>query len=257
MPGSIASSLRKVGVSDPVLLLDEIDKLGSGNGHHGDPMAAMLETLDPEQNFAFNDHYVNCPMDLSRGELLARAACLPAREGVRADAYAAAPVLFIATANTLDTISPPLLDRCEVIQVSGYTHDEKVAIAKTYLLPKQTKAQGLQPHELVVGDEVLLKVAMSYTREAGVRSLEREIGAIARYKAVQYAEARKGAKDKEGNVKTYDPVVRVEDLETILGVESYEPEVADLDARPGVATGLAYQGSGSGGILHIETLLLP
>ncbi|CEH13643.1 atp-dependent protease la 2 [Ceraceosorus bombacis] len=232
MPGTIASSLRKVGVSDPVLLLDEIDKLGSGNGLHGDPMAAMLETLDPEQNHAFNDHYVNCPIDLSR-------------------------VLFIATANTLDTISPPLLDRTEVINVSGYTHDEKVAIARNYLLPKQTKAQGLVPEDLVVGDDVLLKVAMSYTREAGVRSLEREIGAIARSKAVEYAEARKGVKGEDGKPKSYDPVVRVEDLERILGVETYEPEVAELESRPGVATGLAYQGSGSGGILHIESVLLP
>ncbi|PWN49506.1 ATP-dependent protease La [Violaceomyces palustris] len=234
MPGSIVSSLRKVGVSDPVILLDEVDKLGSGNGLHGDPMAAMLEVLDPEQNSSFNDHYINVPIDLSR-------------------------VLFIATANTLETISPPLLDRTEVIQISGYTHDEKVAIARNYLLPKQTKAQGLKPEELVVSDEVLLKIAMSYTREAGVRSLEREIGSIARAKAVEFAEARKGSlRDEKGQKKDYDPVVRMEDLERILGVESYDPEVAENEAsRPGVSTGLAYQGSGSGGILHIESLMLP
>jgi ATP-dependent Lon protease len=234
MPGNIASSLRKVGVSDPVILLDEIDKLSSGNGLHGDPMAAMLEVLDPEQNHSFTDHYVNCPIDLSR-------------------------VLFIATANTLETISPPLLDRTEVIHVSGYTHDEKVAIAKQYLIPKQAKAQGLvHGRDLVVGDDVLLKIAMSYTREAGVRSLEREIGAVARAKAVEFAEARKGTlKDDQGKAKTYDPRVRLEDLNRILGIETYEPEVADLQSRPGVSTGLAYQGSGSGGILHIETLLLP
>ncbi|PWN35133.1 ATP-dependent protease La [Meira miltonrushii] len=234
MPGNIASSLRKVGVSDPVILLDEIDKLSSGNGLHGDPMAAMLEVLDPEQNNQFSDHYINCPMDLSR-------------------------VLFIATANTLETISPPLLDRTEVIQVSGYTHDEKVAIAKQYLLPKQAKAQGLSfGKDLIVGDDVLLKIAMSYTREAGVRSLEREIGAVARAKAVQFAEDRKGTlKDSKGNKCAYDPKVRVEDLLDILGIESYEPEVADIQSRSGVSTGLAYQGSGSGGILHIETLMLP
>ncbi|MCO5598163.1 hypothetical protein L7F22_052255 [Adiantum nelumboides] len=235
MPGSIASSLRKVGVSDPVMLLDEVDKLGSGNGLHGDPMAAMLEVLDPEQNFQFMDHYVNCPIDLSR-------------------------VLFIATANTLETISPPLLDRTEVIHVSGYTHDEKVAIAKQYLLPKQAKAQGLRPGvDIKVDDDVLLKIAMSYTREAGVRSLEREIGAVARGKAVQFSEARKGQlKDKKtGNKIDYDPNVRLEHLEDLLGVETFDPEVAEREARPGVATGLAYQGSGSGGILHIESLLLP
>lgn len=234
MPGSIASSMRKVGVSDPVVLLDEVDKLGSGNGLHGDPMAAMLEVLDPEQNHQFQDHYINCPMDLSR-------------------------VLFIATANTLETISPPLLDRTEVIHVSGYTHDEKVAIARQYLLPKQSKAQGLAlGKDLIVDDEVLLKVAMSYTREAGVRSLEREIAAVARGKAVEYAESRKGElKNDKGERREYDPHVHVEDLEKLLGIETYEPEVADEQARPGVATGLAYQGSGSGGILHIETLLLP
>ncbi|UZJ53280.1 hypothetical protein CBS101457_002600 [Exobasidium rhododendri] len=234
MPGSIASSLRKVGVNDPVMLLDEVDKLGSGNGLHGDPMAAMLEVLDPEQNYQFNDHYVNCPMDLSK-------------------------VLFIATANTLDTISPPLLDRTEVIHVSGYTHDEKVAIARQYLLPKQAKSQGLNPSkDLIVGDDVLLKIAMSYTREAGVRSLEREIAAVARGKAVEFAEARKGTlQDKDGKMKAYDPNVLLSDLEELLGIETYEPEVADTQSRCGVATGLAYQGSGSGGILHIESLLLP
>ncbi|EPQ27329.1 uncharacterized protein PFL1_05251 [Pseudozyma flocculosa PF-1] len=234
MPGSIVSSLRKVGVSDPVILLDEVDKLGSGNGLHGDPMAAMLEVLDPEQNHTFSDHYVNVPIDLSR-------------------------VLFIATANTLDTISPPLLDRTEVIHISGYTHDEKTAIARQYLLPKQVKAQGLQPGDLVVSDEVLLKIAMGYTREAGVRTLEREVGALARAKAVEYAQAKKGAlRDDAGNAVAYDPVVKVEQLEKYLGPETFEPEVAESEARrPGVATGLAYQGSGSGGILHIESVLLP
>ncbi|CDS01040.1 hypothetical protein [Sporisorium scitamineum] len=233
MPGSIVSSLRKVGVSDPVVLLDEVDKLGSGNGLHGDPMAAMLEVLDPEQNHTFSDHYINVPIDLSR-------------------------VLFIATANSLDTISPPLLDRTEVIHISGYTHDEKTAIARQYLLPKQIKAQGLTLDQLVVSDEVLLKVAMGYTREAGVRTLEREIGALARAKAVEYSQSKKGTlRDEQGNPKEYDPVIREADLERYLGPDTYEPEVAEVNARPGVSTGLAYQGSGSGGILHIESLLLP
>ncbi|SPO30060.1 related to ATP-dependent protease La [Ustilago trichophora] len=233
MPGSIVSSLRKVGVSDPVILLDEVDKLGSGNGLHGDPMAAMLEVLDPEQNHTFSDHYINVPIDLSR-------------------------VLFIATANSLDTISPPLLDRTEVIHISGYTHDEKTAIARQYLLPKQIKAQGLAPDQLVASDSVLLKVAMGYTREAGVRTLEREIGALARAKAVEYSQSKKGTlRDEQGNPKEYDPVIRETDLEKYLGPDTYEPEVAEANARPGVSTGLAYQGSGSGGILHIESLLLP
>ncbi|SNX86620.1 related to ATP-dependent protease La [Melanopsichium pennsylvanicum] len=233
MPGSIVSSLRKVGVSDPVILLDEVDKLGSGNGLHGDPMAAMLEVLDPEQNHTFSDHYINVPIDLSR-------------------------VLFIATANSLDTISPPLLDRTEVIHISGYTHDEKTAIARQYLLPKQIKAQGLTPDQLVASNEVLLKVAMGYTREAGVRTLEREIGALARAKAVEYSQSKKGTlRDEQGNAKEYDPVIREADLERYLGPDTFEPEVAETNARPGVSTGLAYQGSGSGGILHIESLLLP
>jgi len=192
----------------------------------------MLEVLDPEFNANFTDHYVNVPLDLSR-------------------------VLFIATANSLDTISPPLLDRTEVISVSGYTIDEKIAIARSYLIPKQIKAQGLKADQLKISDEVLSKVVASYTREAGVRSLEREIGSLARAKAVEYAEARRGVKDEQGKKKVYDPVVTLADVERILGVESYEPEVAEMQSRPGVATGLAYQGSGNGGVLFIETALLP
>lgn len=226
LPGEIVSSLRKVGVSDPVLLLDEIDKLGSGNGLHGDPAAAMLEVLDPEQNGSFVDHYLSVPTDLSR-------------------------VLFIATANTLDTIHPALLDRTEVIQISGYTHDEKVHIARSYLVPKAIKSVGLTDQDVKLSDEVLLKVAMSYTREAGVRSLERCVATVVRGKAVEFAEHRKGQRE------VYEPVVKMEDLRTYLGLETYEPEVAQRRARPGTATGLAYQGSGSGGLLFIETLLLP
>lgn len=259
MPGSIVSSLRKVGVSDPVMLLDEVDKLGSGNGLHGDPMAAMLEVLDPEQNDKFTDHYVNCPVDLSR-------------------------VLFVATANSLETIAPPLLDRTEVIEISGYTHDEKVAIARQYLVPKQRRAAGLATELLEVPDETLLKVASTYTREAGVRTLERQVAAIARGKAVQYAEMVKphlqqsmqrnhgqgqeklGADQQQphqGALTTvpegYDPLVRPSDLEDLLGLQTFEPELAEVgEERPaGVATGLAYQGSGNGGILHIETALMP
>ena len=230
LPGSIVTALRRAKVSDCVMLLDEVDKLSSGNGVHGDPTAALLEVLDPEQNHTFKDHYINVPIDLSR-------------------------VLFIATANTLDTISDPLLDRTDVVSVPGYTHDEKVAIARRHILPKQIQAQGLQPHQVEIGDDVLLKIATSYTREAGVRSMERRIGDVVRAKAVEYAEHR--SLGGVSSSKPYDPVVRLSDLERILGIETYEPEVADAEGVPGVATGLAYQGSGNGGILHIESAFMP
>ena len=230
LPGSIVTALRRAKVSDCVMLLDEVDKLSSGNGVHGDPTAALLEVLDPEQNHTFKDHYINVPIDLSR-------------------------VLFIATANTLDTISDPLLDRTDVVSVPGYTHDEKVAIARRHILPKQIKAQGLQPNQVEIGDDVLLKIATSYTREAGVRSMERRIGDVVRAKAVEYAEHR--SLGGVSSSKPYDPVVRLSDLERILGIETYEPEVADAEGVPGVATGLAYQGSGNGGILHIESAFMP
>lgn len=233
MPGSIVAALRKVKTSDCVMLLDEVDKLGSGNGLHGDPMAALLEVLDPEQNHAFKDHYINVPIDLSR-------------------------VLFIATANTLDTISPPLLDRTETVAISGYTHDEKVAIARRHLLPKQVRQQGLSHEQLQIGDDVLLTIAMRYTREAGVRTMERRISDVVRAKAVQYAESREIGVDAGGSTgqKAYDPVVRSEDLEKLLGLPPYDPEIVDSDSVPGVATGMAYHGSGTGGILHIESVFM-
>ncbi|WFC93461.1 endopeptidase La [Malassezia brasiliensis] len=230
LPGSIVGALRRAKASDCVMLLDEVDKLSSGNALHGDPTAALLEVLDPEQNHTFKDHYINVPVDLSR-------------------------VLFIATANTLDTIPEPLLDRTDVVAVPGYTHDEKVAIARRHILPKQIEAQGLQPAQVQISDEVLLAIATGYTREAGVRTLERRISDVVRAKAVEYAEHR-----NLGGVtstKAYDPVVRVSDLEHILGHDTYEPEVADAEGVPGVATGLAYQGSGNGGILHIESAFMP
>ncbi|PKI85730.1 endopeptidase La [Malassezia vespertilionis] len=232
LPGSIVSALRRAKTSDCVMLLDEVDKLASGNALHGDPTAALLEVLDPEQNHAFKDHYINVPIDLSR-------------------------VLFIATANTLDTIPEPLLDRTDVVSVPGYTYDEKVSIARRHILPKQIEAQGLQPSQLVMDDDVLLKIATSYTREAGVRSMERRIGDVVRSKAVEYAEHRNVGKNESARAKPYDPVVHVEDLQHILGLETYEPEIADLDGIPGVAAGMAYQGSGNGGILHIECAFMP
>ncbi|BEJ14616.1 hypothetical protein CspHIS471_0403830 [Cutaneotrichosporon sp. HIS471] len=223
LPGLFVQGLRKVGVSNPVILLDELDKVGQSN-YHGDPSAALLETLDPAQNWTFHDHYLgDVPIDLSQ-------------------------VTFIATANSLDTISPPLLDRCEVIECPGYVTDEKLAIARRFLLPKQTKENGLE--EVRAADDVLERVVSDYTREAGVRTLEREIAKLCRAKAVQYSNSRDGG-DK------YDPEVKLEDLESILGMAKYEAEVREASVRPGVVTGLAYRGSGNGGILIVESTLVP
>ena len=225
LPGSIVASLRKARASDCVMLLDELDKLSSGMGVHGDPTAAMLEVLDPEQNHTFKDHYLNVPVDLSR-------------------------VIFIATANSLDTIPEPLLDRVDTVHVAGYTYDEKVAIAQRHLLPKQVAVHGLTPSDVAMSHEILMTIAQSYTREAGVRTMERRIGDVVRAKAVEYAESRGGS-------ATYIPEISQADLLRILGAPSYEPEVADEVGVPGVATGMAYQGSGMGGILHIECAFLP
>lgn len=227
MPGLIVNGLKKVGVANPVFLLDEIDKVGTSN-FHGDPSAAMLEVLDPEQNHTFTDHYVNIPIDLSK-------------------------VLFIATANSLDTIPPPLLDRMETIVLSGYTTLEKRHIATRHLLPKQITTNGLAPDQVRMSPEVLDKVITSYTRESGVRNLEREIGSICRFKAVEYAEAK-----DSNNPTSYNPSVALSDLEDILGVERYEEELAATEARPGVVTGLvAYSTGGQGSILFIEVADMP
>ncbi|KAK6533279.1 hypothetical protein TWF694_002231 [Orbilia ellipsospora] len=222
MPGVIVSALKKVGVANPVILLDEIDKVG-GSSFHGDPSAAMLEVLDPEQNWSFTDHYMSIPIDLSK-------------------------VLFIATANSLETIPAPLLDRMETIYLSGYTTLEKKDIAARYLVPKQLQANGLRPEQLSLSDDVLLKVIQSYTREAGVRNLEREIGSVCRAKAVEYAEAR-----DEGKLEGYNPNMTVQDVENILGIEKYEEEIAESELRPGIVTGLVAYSSGLGGsVLFIE-----
>ncbi|EGX53965.1 hypothetical protein AOL_s00004g624 [Orbilia oligospora ATCC 24927] len=222
LPGVIVGALKKVGVVNPVILLDEIDKLG-GSSFHGDPSAAMLEVLDPEQNWSFTDHYMGIPLDLSK-------------------------VMFIATANSLETIPAPLLDRMEMIYLSGYTTLEKKAIASRYLIPKQLQANGLQTEQLQLSDEVLLKVIQSYTREAGVRNLEREIGSVCRAKAVEFAEAR-----DESNLEKYRPIVTLKDVENILGIEKYEEEIVERDLRPGVVTGLVAYSSGVGGsVLFIE-----
>ncbi|KAL2006182.1 hypothetical protein VTN00DRAFT_9836 [Thermoascus crustaceus] len=227
MPGLIVNGLKKVGVANPVFLLDEIDKIGGAN-FHGDPSAAMLEVLDPEQNHSFSDHYINIPIDLSK-------------------------VLFIATANSLDTIPPPLLDRMETITLSGYTTLEKKHIAKQHLIPKQIRTNGLSEGQVVLSDDVIEKIITSYTRESGVRNLEREIGSVCRYKAVQYADAKDASK-----LETYNPNVSIDDLEDILGIERFEEEIAEQHSRPGIVTGLvAYSTGGQGSILFIEVADMP
>ncbi|CAG2122411.1 unnamed protein product, partial [Medioppia subpectinata] len=161
MPGRIIQGLKTVGVKNPVFLLDEIDKMGSGI--HGDPASALLEVLDPEQNCSFTDHYLNVPFDLSQ-------------------------VLFIATANTMSTIPAALLDRMEVISLSGYTHEEKLHIGRHHLVHKQLGEHGLTSNTLVITDDALAALIAKYTREAGVRNLERKIGAVCRAVAVKVVE---------------------------------------------------------------------
>ncbi|KAI9794460.1 MAG: hypothetical protein M1816_005530 [Peltula sp. TS41687] len=227
MPGLIVNGLRKIGVANPIFLLDEIDKLGMSN-FHGDPSAAMLEVLDSEQNHTFTDHYLNIPLDLSR-------------------------VLFIATANSLDTIPPPLLDRMETISLSGYTTLEKRHIARQHLVPKQIGANGLREELVCFDNEVIDKIITSFTREAGVRNLEREIGAVCRAKAVEYANAKDTSK-----METYNPQVTLADLEELLGIEKFIEEIAEKNSRPGIVTGLvAYSTGGNGSILFIEVANMP
>ncbi|KAL8787289.1 MAG: hypothetical protein Q9195_007848 [Heterodermia aff. obscurata] len=227
MPGLIVSGLKKIGVNNPVFLLDEIDKVG-GSNFHGDPSAAMLEVLDPEQNHTFSDHYLNIPLDLSK-------------------------VLFIATANTLDTIPPPLLDRMETISLSGYTTLEKRHIATQHLIPKQITTNALSDDLVTFTPDVIDTIITSYTRESGVRNLEREIGSVCRYKAVAYADAKDSS-----TLSSYDPTVTVSDLEEILGTERFEEELAARSSTPGIVTGLvAYSSGGQGSILFIEVADMP
>lgn len=227
MPGLIVNGLKKVGVNNPVFLLDEIDKVG-GSNFHGDPSAAMLEVLDPEQNYSFNDHYINIPIDLSK-------------------------VLFIATANSLDTIPPPLLDRMETIQLSGYTTVEKRHIANQHLIPKQITSNALSTSDIHFNDDVIDTIITSYTRESGVRNLEREIGSVCRYKAVEYADAKDNS-----SLNTYSPRISVSDLEEILGIERFDEEIAEKKSVPGIVTGLvAYSSGGQGSILFIEVADMP
>jgi ATP-dependent Lon protease len=218
MPGTIIRALRDAESMNPVLLIDEIDKLGSD--FRGDPASAMLEVLDPEQNRAFRDHYLDLPFDLSK-------------------------VLFICTANTEDTIPPPLLDRMDVISLSGYTEDEKVGIAKRYLAPKQIEAHGLSAERLTISENALRLVIREYTREAGVRGLERRLADLCR-KA-----ARKIAEGFDGRIRVDERRVRA-----WLGPRRFSGEARRRTADPGVATGLAYTAAG-GDVLFIEAQAYP
>ncbi len=218
MPGRIVQALARSGSSDPVFMLDEIDKLGVG--FHGDPSAALLEVLDPAQNQAFVDNYLGVSFDLSR-------------------------VLFVCTANTADTIPPPLLDRMEVLTLSGYTDTEKLFIARRHLLPKAIASHGLKPGEVEVDDETIHRIVRGYTREAGVRNLSRELASVLR-KVVR----RVG----QGAL----PPIRIapDDVRGYLGSPVFQDEIAELVDRPGIVTGLAWMPTG-GDILFVEAAITP
>jgi ATP-dependent Lon protease len=218
MPGRIIQAIRRAGVNNPVLMLDEVDKLG--RDFRGDPTSALLEILDPAQNATFRDNYLDLPFDLSK-------------------------VFFVATANALDVIPAPLLDRMEVLRLSGYSEEEKVQIAVRYLVPRQREQVGLSPEQLEVPPEVIRRIIERYTREAGVRELERMIGRVARKVARSFAEGRT------------DPVaVAPGGLPELLGPERFFLEQARRSLEPGVATGLAWTEAG-GDVLYVETRLLP
>jgi ATP-dependent Lon protease len=218
MPGRIIQALRRSAVNNPLLMLDEIDKLG--RDFHGDPSAALMEILDPAQNWAFRDNYLDLPFDLSR-------------------------VFFITTANSVDTVPRPLLDRMELMQLSGYSDEEKMEIARHYLFPRQRKEAGLAGEQLVVPDATLAGIIRRYTREAGVRELERMLGRLARKTAIRFAEERR------------EPVVvQLDNLLDMLGPERFFVEKLRRDLPPGVATGLAWTEAG-GDILYIEAIGLP
>jgi ATP-dependent Lon protease len=218
LPGNVIQSIRKAGTRNPVMMLDEMDKLGQS--FHGDPSAALLEVLDPEQNSTFRDNYLAVPFDLSR-------------------------VMFIGTANVLDQIPGPLRDRMEVIELPGYTEDEKVEIAKRYLLPRQLAAAGLTPEQAEIEEDAIRAIIRDYTREAGVRNLERELGAIFHRVAMNIA---------EGNTERMR--IGLDQLHAILGAPRFEGEVAMRTSVPGVATGLAWTPTG-GDILFVEAARVP
>jgi ATP-dependent Lon protease len=218
MPGVIIRALRRAGVNNPVLMLDEVDKLG--RDFRGDPAAALLEILDPEQNHTFRDNYLDLPFDLST-------------------------ILFITTANALETIPGPLLDRMEIIRLPGYSEEEKIEIAKRYLIPRQVTQTGLKHEDCAIPDETLKRIISRYTREAGVRQLERSIGRLMRKVALKFAEG-----------ETEPVVVTPGQLTELLGNEQSFSEQSRKELPPGVVTGLAWTESG-GDVLYIEAALLP
>jgi ATP-dependent Lon protease len=218
MPGRIIQAVRRVGSRNPVIMLDEVDKIGAD--WRGDPSSALLEVLDPEQNREFRDNYLDVPFDLSQ-------------------------VMFITTANMLDTVPGPLRDRMEVLELSGYTDDEKLHIAHNYLVPRQLKENGLKPDEVAFTHDALLKMIRDYTREAGVRSLERQIGAVCRKVATRIA---------EGIIQTVN--VDAPQVEDYLGKPRFFYEAAERTEIPGVATGLAVTAVG-GDVLFVEASKMP
>ncbi|MGI6655857.1 MAG: endopeptidase La [Desulfobulbus sp.] len=219
LPGRILQGLKNVGTNNPVFMLDEIDKVG--DDYRGDPSSALLEVLDPEQNVSFSDHYMNLPFDLSK-------------------------VMFITTANRTDTIPGPLLDRMEVIQLSGYTLEEKMEIANRYLLPRQIRENGIRPSQIRFDDAILEGIISKYTHEAGVRNLERALGKVCRKVARKVAEGGKGPY-----------VISANTVEKYLGPPKFLPETElDTSAQPGLVIGLAWTEVG-GELLHIETSVLP
>jgi ATP-dependent Lon protease len=218
LPGNVIQSIRKAGTRNPVMMLDELDKLGAS--FHGDPSAALLEVLDPEQNATFRDNYLAVPFDLSR-------------------------VMFIGTANVLDQIPGPLRDRMEVIELPGYTEDEKVEIAKRYLVKRRLEATGLTPEQCAIEEDAIRAIIRDYTREAGVRNLERDIGAICHRVAMRIAES-----------DTTSVRIGADQLHAILGPRRFESEVAMRTSVPGVATGLAWTPTG-GDILFVEAAKVP
>jgi ATP-dependent Lon protease len=218
LPGRVIQAMRRAGANNPVLMLDEVDKLG--HDFRGDPAHALLEILDPEQNKTFRDNYLDLPFDLSK-------------------------VLFVTTANALDTIPRPLLDRMEILRLAGYSEEEKLEIAKRYLIPKQLKETGLTAEQCILPDETVRKIISGYTREAGLRRLERAIGGVTRKVALKFAEGAAGPF-----------TVTLAELEEMLGPEPFNQEEARRDLPAGVATGLAWTETG-GDVLYIEGTLLP
>src|SRR5690606_20258129 len=223
MPGRIVQNLNKAGTRNPLFVLDEIDKMSMD--FRGDPSSALLEVLDPEQNHAFNDHYLEVDLDLSE-------------------------VMFVATSNSLN-IPGPLLDRMEVIRIPGYTEDEKISIAMRYLVLKQMKANGLRPEELKIAEDAVQDIVRYYTRESGVRNLEREVAKICRkvVKEIALAGPPKGKKPKAVAVSS-------KNLEKYLGVRRYDFGRAEEDNEIGLVTGLAWTEVG-GDLLQIESTVVP